>query len=154
MSFKTDNGGFATTADIKIDLCNNSTWGTKLSQLGKAPNYGPAFVVTTDLPDVDYAERVLAKNPSVVNLYAPKTCEPQLRELRKRLPQLGCFAVEDAPLNIAILEPFCVWICPGPLAPKAYATGGVSIGIHDCGARAYVLSQLERSTLCRAKEII
>lgn len=153
MAFRTDSGGYAAKADIKIDLYNNSTWATKLSQIGKAPNYGHAFIVTTDLPDLDYAERVLSKNPHVM-LYAPETCEAQLRELKKRLPELSCFIAKTVPLNIVLLEPYCSWICPGPLAPKKYASEGISIGIHDCGVRSYLLSALEQTVFYRAREIV
>jgi hypothetical protein len=153
MAFKTDHGGYAANADIKVCLDGGSTWATKLSQIGRPPNYGPAFIVTTDLPDLDYAEKVLSKNPRIM-LYAPENCETQLRELKKRLPELCCFVTKRATLNIVLLEPYGSWICPGPLAPKAYSTGGVSIGIHDCGVRAYLLEQLEQTVFDRAKEIV
>lgn len=154
MAFKTDHGGYAANADVKVCLDGTPTWATKLSQLGRSPNYGHVFIVTTDLPDLDYAVKVLSKNPRVVNLYAPESCETQLRELRKRLPELGCFAAKNVPLDIALLEHYVSWVASGPLAPKEYAYGVFSIGIHDCGVRAYLLGELEKTVFARAKEIV
>ena len=154
MSFKTDHGGYASRADIKIGFDSASTWGTKLSQIGKSPNYSMAFVVTTDIPDVDYAEKVLSKNARITTLDAPESCEPQLRELRKRLPELGCFAAKEVPVNLVLLEPYTSWICPGPLAPNKYKDQPISIGIHDSGVRSYLFGALDRTVFNRAKEII
>ena len=148
MPYRSDNGGFATTAPIKLQFNQSSTWATRLSQIGKNPYY--TIICTTALPDVDYAEKVLSKANRGVILYVPESCAANARELKKRLPWLCVFVVPTVNVNLAVIEPFTVWLSSDPLGKGRGLDA--SVGIHSEEARIMVQGWIEQA-YDRAKEL-
>lgn len=89
MAFKTDHGGMALRADIKVAK-HGSTWGTRLSQISKCE--GEITLCTYSLSrDTSYLSRILDKRSANVTIIANVNFAEQARALKENTPRCGYF---------------------------------------------------------------
>lgn len=86
MTFKDDHGGFAfSCSDGKFCICA-STWGTRLSQLGKV--VGPVRIITELLPDTDYIKNIISKRPSDIFIIANISARENAKIIKEAFPSV------------------------------------------------------------------
>lgn len=141
-TFTTDKGGLAFRSDCKISLNSDSTWNTKLSQIGRWPDKS-IIIVTYSLPLYDkYTIKILDKRPTGkgITIVAHKQFEDRAGWLKKRYPELTIILVEEIHAKVVLIEPHTVWISSENFGKSTWLEA--SVGIHDKEVYDYVMGQL------------
>ena len=148
MAFKTDCGGTALTADIKISN-KATTWNTRLSQIGRHDK--AVTIVTFSLCDFDYISKIVSKRKggAGITIVCNSKYEPNAWLLKRAFPELRMFVSPYAHAKLALIEPETVWVSSENLGHKS-STFDASIGIHDQEAYNHYFSQIE--SLLRSRD--
>ena len=141
MAFKTDCGGTALTADIKISN-KATTWNTRLSQIGRHDKQ--VTIVTFSLCDLGYISKIVSKREGGVGItiVCNSKYEPNAWLLKRAFPKLRMFVSPYAHAKLALIEPEIVWISSENLGHKS-STFDASVGIHDKDSYNHYFSQVE-----------
>lgn len=99
---KTDNGGLATTARVKVSLGKGSTWATRLSQIGKSS--GEIIICTYSLPNLDYMSQILDKR-SDITIVCHKKFQEKASILQQKYPRLNIILKSDIHAKMVLIQP-------------------------------------------------
>jgi len=152
MAFKTDCGGTALTANIKVSN-KATTWNTRLSQIGRHDK--AVTIVTFSLCDFEYISKIVSKrkNGAGITIVCNSKYEPNAWLLKRAFPELKMYVSPYAHAKLALIEPEIVWVSSENLGHKS-STFDASVGIHDEEAYKHYYSQIERLLRSRdTKEI-
>ena len=142
MAFKTDCGGVAMTADIKLSK-GATTWNTRLSQISRHDHL--VTLVTFSLCDFTYISKLVSKREAGagIRIICGDKYEWNAIQLKKQFPDLKIYVSPHAHAKLALIEPNTVWVSSENLGHKK-ETFDASIGIHSVEAYNHYLSQVER----------
>lgn len=146
MMFRTDCGGAALKADIKISA-GASTWNTRLSQIGKTNN--DIIIVTYTLNDYEYIKKIISKryqgmgitilcnSKFLANAYHIKSCFPEIK----------MFANPNVHAKMVLLEPRTVWVSSENLGYKKKSFDA-TVGISNIDAYKHFYAQVKEIINC------
>ena len=148
MAFKTDCGGIAMTADIKLSQ-KGTTWNTRLSQIGRHDRL--VTLCTFSTGDIDYLTKILSKRDfgSGIRIIGNEKNEWKMRRLKNLFPAAQFFVSPNAHAKLALVEPNIVWVSSENLG-RTRDVFDASIGIHSEEAYQHYLSQVE--SLLRSRD--
>ena len=150
MSFKTDQGGVAIKADIKV-ATQASTWNTRLTQLlrGKAD----ITICTFSLPrNPDYLKKLFDKRSKNITLIANSKFEAEAWMLKRRYPDLRIILSPQVHSKMALAAPDKVWLSSENLVRSRNFENAV--GIQSPAVYDFYLAELRKSgLLSRDKEL-
>lgn len=109
MPFKTDTGGLALTADVKLSN-KSTTWNTRLQHIGE--NDCLVTIVSFSLADVEYISRILSRRKTGRNLRLicnTRACVNAVR-LKKEFPEMRVYLHPMAHAKLVLIEPEMVWV--------------------------------------------
>jgi len=108
MVFSDDGGGFSfSCTDAKISICA-STWNTRLSQLARIA--GPVYVMTGELPDLDFITRIISKRPRDIYIIANTVALFEAQQLKSRFPMVRIALHPKTNAKIVLVAPETVWL--------------------------------------------
>ena len=141
MSLKSDCGGTALVADIKLSKAG-TTWNTRLSQIGRLD--GLVTLCTFSAGDIDYLSKILSKRTrgSGIRIIGNEKCEWKMVRLKYLFPDAQFFVSPYAHAKLALVEPATVWVSSENLG-RTRDVFDASIGIHSEEAYQHYLSQVE-----------
>lgn len=140
MKYHTDNGGFATSCnDIKL-FYGSSTWGTRLSQIGRTTGkliimtYGfksrnPKYPIEDIEFERSYLKNIFDKRPNNIFILCNTDNLDDAQIIKRLYPQIQIKHNAKINANIAILEPQTVFFSSENLGYSQYAEFG--IGFHS-----------------------
>ena len=139
MSFRTDAGGFALKLnDVKL-MAAESSWATRMSQIGKCP--GGIIICTYSLPDVEYIMKILDKHPDNVVLVLHEKFRRSADLLKARYRGLHVYLRPDVHAKLVLIEPETVWLSSANFGRSGWFEQ--TIGIHDRRAFEFYFDQIE-----------
>jgi len=143
VSFKTDPGGLATKASIKVSS-RASTWNTRLSQL--LIGNKDIIICTFSLPKTDeYLGRLLQKRSNGVTIIANSKFGKQARMLKAQYPNLRIFLSPTVHAKLALVSPNIVWMSSENFVHSRNFEN--TIGIHSVPVYKYLIQQLQDNDL-------
>lgn len=104
--FKTDGGGLATKANIKVSL-GASTWNTRLSQIVRM---GPIYICTYSLPNQEYLDKIFSKRSHDITILAHKNFYEKALALKRRYPDLRIFTADEVHAKMVLIGPEKTWL--------------------------------------------
>lgn len=150
MAFKTDCGGVAMTAEIKLSKAG-TTWNTRLSQIGR--NDSLVTLCTFSAGDIDYLVKILSKRPfgAGIRIIGNEKCKWKMVRLKQMFPEAQFFVSTNAHAKMALIAPDTVWVSSENLG-RIRGAFDASIGIHNEEAYQHYLAQVE--SLLRSRTTI
>ncbi len=143
MSFKTDNGGLAVKADIKVAK-QASTWNTRLTQLLRGKS--EIIICTFSLPKgLGYLTKLLDKRTRGVTIIANRKFESEARMLKKLYPELRIYLSMHTHAKMALAAPDRVWLSSENLVHSRNFEN--TVGIHNRSIYEFYMVELTRSGL-------
>lgn len=140
MAFSTDNGGFAfSCGDAKLQV-GGSTWGTRLSQLGKQS--GIVRIVTYSLPRLDYIAQQFERRPKDIFLIAHREFRERAEEVKQRFPMIEVATAPDIHSKVLLIEPSTVMISSANFGSSRWHETTVSF--HSREAHDYYVGVFEQ----------
>jgi phosphatidylserine/phosphatidylglycerophosphate/cardiolipin synthase-like enzyme len=128
--FKTDGGGLAIKADIKVSsAASASTWNTRLSQIQHSCN--EIFICTYSLPNLEYLERILDKRSARITILANSKFVDKAYELKKSYPDLKIKLAPDTHAKIVLIYPNTVWLSSANFGRSGWFENTVGIKNKD-----------------------
>ena len=143
MSFKSDQGGLAVSADIKVST-QASTWNTCLTQLLRGKT--EITICTFSLPrNSDYLKKLFDKRSKNVTIIANSKFETEARLLKLRYPDLRIILSPQVHAKMALAAPDKVWLSSENLVHSRNFEN--TIGIHNRIVYDFYMAELTRSGL-------
>jgi len=141
MAFKTDCGGVAMTADIKLSK-RATTWNTRLSQIGRHDN--EVVLCTFSLCDFDYISKIVGKRfrGSGITIICNTKYLPNAYSIKKAFPYVKLYVHPHAHAKMALVYPDTVWLSSENLGHKK-DTYDATIGIHNEEAYKHFRGQVQ-----------
>ncbi len=147
MMFKDDKGGFAFSCkDAKFCL-EASTWGTKLSQIGKMK--GAICIMTKLLPNIQYIERILSKRPTNIFILAHDEAEFNAKLIKQKYPGIRVALHSKINAKIVFIEPHHVWISSADFGESILLDSAVGIHsaeVYERGLKEFFGKEWEKAT--------
>lgn len=126
MSFKTDNGGLAVKANIKVSFSvSASSWNTRLSQIKKQE--GEIFICTYSLPDINYVRQIFEKRTSNISLLVNSKFTEQAKLIKKEFPEINIMLAENTHAKIVLISPDTVWLSSANFGKSSWFENTVGI---------------------------
>lgn len=107
MTYRTDNGGIAIRAPIKLQS-NGSSWGTRLSQLARQK--GAVRIITYSLPRMEYVQEQLGRRPENIQLVAHEKFRGRAAEIARTYPEISVRIVDDVHSKVLLVAPGSVTV--------------------------------------------
>lgn len=143
MSFKTDHGGLAVRADIKVST-QASTWNTRLSQLLRGE--AEIIICTFSLPkSSDYLMKLFNKRSRGVTIIANSKFESEALLLKTRFPDLRIMLSPHTHAKMALATPDKVWLSSENLVHGRNFEN--TVGIHNRAVYDFYIAELTSSGL-------
>jgi len=141
MGFKTDCGGLALKAEIKLSNAA-STWNTRLSQIGRTDD--EIIIVTYSLCSVEYIANILSKREGGkgITIICNSKYEHIVSALKQRYPQAHFYVNPHAHAKLALISPSSVWLSSENFG-RIKDTFDASVGIHSKDAYNYFFTQVQ-----------
>ncbi|HDS2714404.1 TPA: hypothetical protein QID56_003890 [Klebsiella pneumoniae subsp. pneumoniae] len=150
MVFKDDGGGFAFSCeDAKISICA-STWGTRLSQLSRVN--GPIFLMTGELPDIDFISQIISKRPRDIFIIANSAAEMNAKILKRKFPEVRIVLHPNNNAKVVLVSPDTVWISSSDFGKTTKIESAV--GMHSRTLFDKTVESLFKKVWLEAKEIM
>ena len=149
MSFKTDHGGLAVKADIKV-ATQTSTWNTRLSQLlhGKAE----ITICTFSLPRSSvFLKKLFDKRSKNVTIIANSKFEAEAKSLKLSYPNLRIILSPKVHAKLALAAPDKVWLSSENLVHSRSFEN--TVGIHNRAVYDFYIAELTKSGLLQQEEL-
>ena len=148
MAFKTDCGGIAMTANIKLSNAA-TTWNTRLSQIGRHDHL--VTLVSFSLCDFTYLSKIISKRDAGtgIRIICGDKYEWNAIQLKRLFPDLKIYISPHAHAKLALIEPSTVWVSSENLG-HVRDSFDASIGIHSEEAYNHYLAQIE--SLLRSRD--
>ena len=142
MAFKTDCGGVAMTADVKLSK-QATTWNTRLSQIGRHNN--EVVISTFSLCDFEYISKIVGKRDrgAGITIICNTKYQPNAYAFKKAFPDVKLYVHPNAHAKLALIYPDTVWLSSENLGHKK-DTFDASIGIHSEAAYNHYRSQVQK----------
>lgn len=138
MSFKTDCGGLALRANIKVST-QASTWNTRLNQLFRGS--APIILCTFSLPKNPAAlDGLLGKRCDGITIIANSKFADEARLLKARYPGLTIILCPQTHAKLALAAPDRVWLSSENLTQGSNFEN--TVGIHSRAVYEFYLSEL------------
>lgn len=99
--FRTDNGGFACKANIKVSAGGASLWGTKLSQIKESDKI---LICTYSLPHIEYAEKIFMKNNGNAEIVCHEKFKGKADALMAKFPNLKIRLRNDVHAKFVVIN--------------------------------------------------
>lgn len=138
MAFKTDGGGLAFSADDAKLACKAATWATHLTQLGKMK--GQMWVMTRNLPDVDYISEIIGKRPWDISILAHTDAFENALLLRARFPRVQFALHPRNNAKMVLVAPKTVWLSSADFGKSTDVESG--LGLHSTEAFDTAFSEI------------
>ena len=148
MAFKTDCGGVAMTAEVKLSKAS-TTWNTRLSQIHRME--GDIYICTFSLCNREYISKILNRRSKDVTIICNSRYEANARQLKQDFPETRFFVNPNAHAKLVLIGPKTVWLSSENLGRKK-ETFDASIGIHSEEAYQHYLAQVQK--LLRSRNTI
>lgn len=145
MAFRTDSGGVAMTAEVKLSRAS-TTWNTRLRQIHRME--GDIYICTFSLCNYDYISRILERRSKDVTIICNSRYAENARQLKKAFPETRFFVNPNAHAKLVLIDPKTVWLSSENLGRKK-ETFDASIGIHSEEAYQHYLAQVQKLLRCR-----
>lgn len=127
MTFSDDGGGFTFSCDdAKMSICASS-WSTRLSQIGSTEN--PIFIVTRELPDINYILKIIGKRPRNIYIIANTSAEINAKLIKNKFPRVRILLHHDVNAKIVMVSPNTIWISSADFGKTTKIES--TIGIHS-----------------------
>ena len=140
MAFKTDHGGMALRAEIKVAK-GASSWRTRLSQLARSN--GEIMLCTYSLPrDPSYLSGLLDKRAEGVTILANAKFRQQAYTLKARYPALRMLLATNTHAKMALVAPRTVWLSSENLVKSTNLEN--TVGIHSEAVYTFYRDELVR----------
>jgi hypothetical protein len=148
MSFRTDSGGMALEAEIKLSN-KATTWNTRLDHISRHDR--AVTLVTFSLCDYDYICRIVSKRErgAGITIICNSKYESNAYLIKRAFPDLKIYVNPYAHAKLALVEPGTVWLSSENLGKKKN-TFDASIGIHSEEAYNHYYSQVQ--SLLRSRD--
>jgi phosphatidylserine/phosphatidylglycerophosphate/cardiolipin synthase-like enzyme len=126
MAFKTDGGGIAVKANIKVSSsASASSWNTRLSQIKY--QLGEIFICTYSLPDQGYIGQILGKRSTGVTILANSKFLNKAKVLKTLYPSLNIKLAPDTHAKIVLVSPDTVWLSSANFGKSGWFENTVGI---------------------------
>lgn len=140
MSFKTDNDGKAVSiTDAKISIGSISTWSTRLKSIKQVK--GKICIATFTLPDLPYAQKILAKRPRDIFIVAHTNFTQKAQAIKSDFPDIMIAVREDIHAKLVLIEPSTVWLSSANFGHSGWIEN--SIGLHSKKAYKFYKSAFD-----------
>jgi hypothetical protein len=108
MSWPTDVHGLAfKPKEVKL-YRDSSTWGMRLSQLGR--QVGEVYIVTYSLPDLPYIEQQLGRRPHDIQIVCHSKFASRATALRRRFPDVSVKVHPEVHGKLLLIAPETVYL--------------------------------------------
>ena len=124
MPFKTDNGGLALRANIKVSAAASS-WSTRLSQIMSRD--GEIIICTYSLPNMDYIDKIFDKRSKEITILANSTFYSRALELKQKYPALNIILAANTHAKMVLISPGTVWLSSANLGKSGWFENTVGI---------------------------
>ena len=147
MAFKTDCGGTAMTANIKLSN-KATTWNTRLSQIGR--HNEPVTIVTFSLCEFEYISMILSKRDhgAGITLICNSKYEANAYVMKKAFPEAKIYVNPHAHAKLALVAPETVWVSTENMGRKRNSFDA-TVGIHSKEAYDHYYTQVQNFLTCR-----
>lgn len=143
MSFRTDQGGLATRAEIKVST-QASTWNTRLTQLLRTKT--EITICTFSLPKrPDSLIKLFDKRSKGVTIIANNKFEAEAKVLKTRFPELRIILSPRIHAKMALAAPDKVWLSSENLAHSQNFEN--TVGIHSRAVYDFYMAELRKNGL-------
>lgn len=140
MSFKTDCGGFAVRADIKI-AAGASTWNTRLSQIAR--HKGEIFLCTFSLSrDMEYISQIFDKRSHDITLIVNSKFRDRATMLKQMYPSIKILLAPDVHAKFALLSPHTVWLSSENFVKSSNFEN--TVGIHSREVYSFYMDEVRK----------
>lgn len=130
MTLKTDGGGLAVSANIKVSSTSSaSTWNTRLSQIKRVK--GEIFICTYSLPDLKYIKQILDKRSTGITILANSKFLEKAIELKFAYPDLKIKLANNTHAKIVLISPETVWLSSANFCHSGWFENTVGIKNKD-----------------------
>jgi len=127
MGYCTDGGGTAFKCnDMKI-FSHNSTWSTKLSQIGKVK--GKITIITYSLPNIEYTRRILKKKSKDVYIIAHLKFYKKAMKIKEEFPDVNIALHNSVHSKVVTIEPITTYFSSANFGSSGWHES--SIGFHS-----------------------
>jgi phosphatidylserine/phosphatidylglycerophosphate/cardiolipin synthase-like enzyme len=148
MTFKTDGGGLAVKANIKVSsAASASTWNTRLSHIGH--NHCDIFICTYSLPDLKYLGLIFDKRSEGITILVNSKFIDKAKTLKALYPDLKILLAPDTHAKIVLVSPETVWLSSANFGQSRWFENTVGIKNKD----VYNFYENEIKKFMRSSEI-
>ena len=135
--------------DIKLHNSGNSTWATRLSQLGRQK--GIVHIVTYSLPNLGYIRKIFNKRPWGIVMIVHQKFRSRAVDLKKEFPDLVISTHPTVHSKAVLIAPETVILSSANFGHSRWHE--TSITIHSAAAYDYYKSDIYMPLFSQAKKL-